>query len=240
MKLLGWLSKLILSTVLISLLSVVTAWAVVNMYVEELLRQFQIPAIGKKIQFMDFAARLSEELNIVKPRAGGQQAADGGSSSTGSTQDANAGGASPDASSGAKNGSAAGSTSDSASTASPDSGSGAAGALPSASPDAAASAGAEDDAVAVMGQVHDDEAQQRELVMSTEAFAKKKEQLTSEDKMKIFSLVVAKLPQNEVQRLSALLEDGITAEELKEVDQTLHSYLTADEYKQLMEIIQKY
>jgi len=237
MKLLGWLSKLILSTVLISLLSVVTAWSVVNMYVEELFRQFQIPAMGQKIQFSDFAARLSEELNIVKPRAGANQAAAGGAQTAEPGSDAK--GANQAATSGAADGSAV-SASDSANNASSAPGSADSGTQPSASPDTAASAAAEDDAVAVMGQVYDDEAQQRDLVMSTETFAKKKEQLTSEDKMKIFSLVVAKLPQNEVQRLSVLLEDGITAEELKEVDQTLHRYLTDDEYKQLMEIIQKY
>ncbi len=76
--------------------------------------------------------------------------------------------------------------------------------------------------------------------MSTEDFAKKKEALSSDDKMKIFSLVVAKLPQTEVQTLSAILEDGITTQELDEVNATLKKYLSDKELSQLTAILNKY
>ena len=104
-----------------------------------------------------------------------------------------------------------------------------------------ASQGAKDDAIAVMGRARSEaNEQKKELVMSTEDFAKKKEALSSDDKMKIFSLVVAKLPQSDVQNLSVLLEDGITTDELQQVNDTLKKYLSEKELKQLTDILSKY
>ncbi|MFD0698516.1 hypothetical protein ACFQZT_31050 [Paenibacillus sp. GCM10027628] len=227
MKVLQWLTKIVIGTVLITSITIFTTWYVVNMYVEDIFRQFNIPALGKKVQFSEFAARLAGELNIVKPRDGGKQApTTKNDSSTPSSQP----GASP---------SPSGNLSSNAQNSSNGSQNGA-GATGS---DIAVGAhgDSKDDAVAVMGRVHSDaDAQKKDLVLSTEDFAKKKEALSSDDKMKIFSLVVAKLPQNEVQHLSAILEDGITTEEVKEVDQTLKKYLNEQEYKQLMDIISKY
>ncbi|NEW07295.1 hypothetical protein GK047_14910 [Paenibacillus sp. SYP-B3998] len=226
MKFMQWLGKIVIGTVLISSLSVCTTWYVVNMYVEDIFRQFQIPALGKKVQFSDFAARLGEELNIVKPRDGGKRAVMTQTEpSSPSTK--------PEASSlPSPNGSKA-------STIDPQDQHGSGTTSPTTK--SGAKAEAKDDSVAVMGRVQTEaEAQKKDLVLSTEDFAKKKEALSSDDKMKVFSLLVAKLPQNEVQHLSALLEDGITSSELKEVDLTLKKYLNEQEYKQLMEIIGKY
>ncbi|UJF33337.1 hypothetical protein [Paenibacillus hexagrammi] len=193
MNVFKWLGKLVVSTVLITSISVITTSLIVNLYVQEIFRQFQIPALGKKIQISEIAARLGEELNIVKPRDEGKQTAEGPSQSPT---------ASPDAA-------VAVAPSPSVTPAGPE---------PDSSKAAQGPAdGVEEESVPVMGRIQNDS----DLVISTEDFAKKKEQLTSEDKMEIFSLVVAKLPQNEVQHLSVLLEDGITSEELKEVDQTL-------------------
>ncbi|MBP1963828.1 hypothetical protein [Paenibacillus aceris] len=218
MKVLTWLGKIVISTVLITSITMFTTWYVVNMYVEDIFRQYQIPALGKKIQFGEFASRLAGELNIVMRRDGGKQAA-------------------PE---------------ETPSAAKPIPSPSPSGNVPSSNPsdslhsDAGADGAAvsqgvkDDDAVAVMGRVSDANEQKKELVMSTEDFAKKKEALSSDDKMKIFSLVVAKLPQNEVQHLSVLLEDGITTDELKQVNDTLKKYLNETELKQLTDILNKY
>ncbi|OPH53542.1 hypothetical protein BC351_06665 [Paenibacillus ferrarius] len=206
MKLLAWLSKIVISTVLITSITMFTTWYVVNMYVEDIFRQYQIPALGKKIQFSEFAARLGGELNIVMRRDGGKQAAPVETS-------ANAKPAPSPSPSGSQPNKEVG-------------------ALPSP---------AKDDALPVMGRVQSESHEQKkDIVMSTEDFAKKKEALSSEDKMKLFSLVVAKLPQSEVQHLSVMLEDGITASELDQINETLKKYLTENELKQLNDILGKY
>jgi hypothetical protein len=241
MKFFGWLSKILISTVLISTLSVLTAGYVVNLYVEEIVRQYQLPALGKKIQFSDIAARLFEGLNISKPK--GDQAA---SSATLKGLDAikDMGGTS---------GQVQGS--DTNSVTEPNGQAGTSGSdsihpTPDTSKDATKPAGAEpnagkDDSVAVWGQVQQEGAgagnnAEKDLVISTEEFAKKKDMLSSADKMKIFTLVVSKLSQDEVQHLSSLLEGGITVGEMKEVDQILQKYLKKEEYQQLLDVLGKY
>ncbi|NQX68445.1 hypothetical protein HQN90_20175 [Paenibacillus alba] len=214
MKLLTWLSKIVISTVLITSISMFTTWYVVNMYVEDIFRQYQIPALGKKIQFSEFAARLGGELNIVMRRDGGKQAAPVETPS-------NAKPAPSPSPSGSQP------TADSKSNPNKE-----VGALPSP---------AKDDALPVMGRVQSESHEQKkDIVMSTEDFAKKKEALTSEDKMKLFSLVVAKLPQSEVQHLSVMLEDGITTDEMDQINETLKKYLNENELKQLNDILGKY
>jgi hypothetical protein len=225
MKLLTWLSKIVISTVLITSITMFTTWYVVNMYVEDIFRQYQLPAMGKKIQFGEFASRLAGELNIVKGKDGGKKAASGETPTTkpSPTPSPNPSGAFPSPSS-----------SPNPNDQQP------VGGISSSSGGVDRSTVNQDDAIAVMGSARTEESEKKELVMSTEDFAKKKEALSSDDKMKIFSLVVAKLPQTEVQTLSAILEDGITTQELEEVNETLKKYLNDKELSQLTDILNKY
>ncbi|OAS16779.1 hypothetical protein [Paenibacillus oryzisoli] len=224
MKLLTWLSKIVISTVLITSITMFTTWYVVNMYVEDIFRQYQLPTMGKKIQFGEFTSRLAEELNIVKGKDGGKKAALGETPTTKPTPSPspNPSGAFPSPSS-----------SPNPNDQQPVDGI-------SSSSGVGASTTNQDEAIAVMGSARTEESEKRELVMSTEDFAKKKEALSSDDKMKIFSLVVAKLPQTEVQTLSGILENGITTEELDEVNATLKKYLNDKELAQLTDILNKY
>lgn len=218
MRLLTWFSKIVVSTVLITTLSVFTTWYVVNLVVEDIFRQFQLPVLGKKVQFSDFVTRLSEDMNIVKRSDGGglsekvdQSAATGLSPSTAKDQEVSA---APEAygNSGSQ----------------------------------ASSGASQEDAVAVWGSHIQEESggqdasEQNKVIISTEEFAKKKDSITDEDKMKIFSLLVSKLPQDDMQRISTLMEEGITSEELKEVDALLQTHLKKEEYQQLADILSKY
>ncbi|MCP3775203.1 hypothetical protein NLX71_18185 [Paenibacillus sp. MZ04-78.2] len=81
--------------------------------------------------------------------------------------------------------------------------------------------------------------QERKVVVSSEEVTKKKEQLSEADKAKIFSLMVSRVPQEDMQTISKLMEDGITAGELKEIERLLQKSLKPDEYKQLIGLIQK-
>jgi hypothetical protein len=75
------------------------------------------------------------------------------------------------------------------------------------------------------------------VVVSSEEFAKKKEQLSSDDKNKIFKLLMTRIPQAEIQKISQIMEDGITASELKDIEQLLQNYLKPEEYSQLLSMI---
>ncbi|SEC29918.1 hypothetical protein [Paenibacillus sp. GP183] len=217
MKLFGWLSKLLISTVLISTLSVLTAWYVVNLYVEEVIRQYQLPGLSKKIQLSDIAARLSDELNNNKSK-NNHTASSATVKGLDAIQESSASpGPSP-------------SQTPKVNPANP----------AEATPDSA-----KPDSIAVSGQVKQQSDSSKtgihkDLVMSKEEFAKKKDLLSSEDKMSIFSLVVTKLSQEEIQRFSTLLENGITADDLKEIDNILQNKLTKEEYQQLQKILGKY
>jgi hypothetical protein len=220
MKLFGWLSKLLVTTVLISTISVLTAWYVVNLYVEEVAQQFQLPGLSKKIQLSDIAARLSGQLNLSKSK-GDSAPSSATLNGLEAIQDS---GIAEKASPGPSPGPSHTPTGNPVNPA-------------EATPDPA-----KPDSIAVWGQVkkESESGAQKDLVMSTEEFAKKKDLLTNEDKMNIFSMVVTKLSQEEVQRLSTLLEDGITTEELKEVDHILQNKLKKEEYQQLLNILGKY
>jgi hypothetical protein len=230
MKLLVWLAKSAVGLVVVAGLSLFSAWFVVNMYVEEMMKQFSIPAIGKKIQFSDVLARLSEEWNIGNKKSASEAA---------KPQDSKAATAPAAGESGVT---------------APGGGEGEGAGKPSGTEEKVP-----EDAVAVWGRLNASDSSGKSsgqsgtgaasgtdmeglgsLVMSQDDFAKKKAAMSSEDKMKLFSLLVNKLPSDKLQELSTLIEDGITQEELKQIDQMLKTYLSQDEYKQILDIIRKY
>ncbi|WP_166245847.1 hypothetical protein [Paenibacillus turpanensis] len=98
-----------------------------------------------------------------------------------------------------------------------------------------------EDALAVMGRISSsDEASgstERDVMVTTEEINQKKNSISDEDKMKIFSILVSKLPQNEWQTISSMMEDGLTGNELQEIQQIVQQYVTTEEYQELMKII---
>lgn len=78
------------------------------------------------------------------------------------------------------------------------------------------------------------------LVMSAQEFNEKRKKLTNQDKTAIFSIVMTKLPQEELQKMSLLLEDGITEEELGDLEDVMNAYLEQEEVTQLLTILNKY
>jgi hypothetical protein len=74
------------------------------------------------------------------------------------------------------------------------------------------------------------------VVVSGEEFTKKKEQLSNDDKNQIFKLLT-RVPQAEIQNISLMMEDGITASELAGIEQLLQNYLKPEEYSQLLSMI---
>ncbi|WP_051286767.1 hypothetical protein [Paenibacillus taiwanensis] len=102
-----------------------------------------------------------------------------------------------------------------------------------------------DGALPVWGAVSTEEANgqssqlghQEEVVMSPEALTKNKDQLSAEAKNKVFTTLMKKLPQEEWQRISTLMEGGLTSSEMNEVEQILAKHLDDDQYKEMRQLL---
>ncbi|MFB0847138.1 hypothetical protein [Paenibacillus oleatilyticus] len=229
MKWLIGIAKLAVSAAVTSLCCVALTFAAANTYVDLLLDQYHIPRpAGQKIEWSAFMSRFTAQLGL---------GAGGGSGGTAKPKDLAV--SVPPAGGNTSSSSEAGTkerTQTEGKTTAP--GSGKANDDPYRVPE---------DAVAVWSRQsgkanskQDSLAEQdRKVVVSSEEVTKKKEQLSEADKAKIFSLMVSRVPQEDMQTISKLMEDGITAGELKEIERLLQKSLKSDEYKQLMDLIQK-
>ncbi|BFH71661.1 hypothetical protein J27TS7_56550 [Paenibacillus dendritiformis] len=93
-----------------------------------------------------------------------------------------------------------------------------------------------DGALPVMGGISSGDAAERErVVISPDALSRNKEEIPASNKEQLFATLMKKLPQEEMQRLSTLMEDGLTAAELTEAEQILAKYLNDEEYGQMLE-----
>lgn len=93
------------------------------------------------------------------------------------------------------------------------------------------------EAIPVMGQVIE---QSDELLFSADELNDKKQNITGEDRVEIYSLMITKVPADQIQQISYLLEDGFTMDELIQASQILQTYLDEAEYAKLIEIMMKY
>jgi hypothetical protein len=252
-KLLNWVSKTILQTLLIAGLTIYLTWIVVHTYVDKIMAKYHLESDQNKVQFFDFLSQMSDSLNILKPASSQKQAADV-SPVTDQTQ---AVGQITDSSSSDKPAvsqpesqpqssiqpnSSVQSQSKPTPTPSPTTEP-----LKQTDPSAKATAKAPDDSISAWKQQSGDSKQQtdssekqKSLFMSAEQFTQKKDQLSDSDKMKIFTLLASRLPENELQQISAYVEDGVTEQEWAEIQQIVEKDLKPDEYKQLEDLLAKY
>lgn len=233
MKILHWLSKLILTTALISVISVITAWYTVQTLVQDVLKGFQLQTSAPGgLAPVDWMLRLARQTGLMPPVAGS------GSSGVPATE---------------KN-----ATEPPAAAA----GTGVSSIVPSAAEKSGENDPFAQDAVAVWsdssgaGQEQGRQGQQgqaageagmtdaseaqKEVVMSAEDFSRKRELLSDEDKMKVFSLLISRIPQEDVQTISSFIENGITGDELRQMEEIVKKRLSSEEYGQLLEILNKY
>ncbi|MCY9529046.1 hypothetical protein [Paenibacillus sp. UNC217MF] len=94
-----------------------------------------------------------------------------------------------------------------------------------------------DGAFPVMGGITSgQESKGREaIIVPPDAIAKSKEELSKEKKDQIFATLMKKLPQEDWQRISTLMEGGLTSSEVMEVEQILAKHLNDEEYKEMRE-----
>lgn len=214
MRMLGWISRLLLTTLLASTVSMLSTWTVIQLYVERVLEAYQLPG-ELDVKFTDFLAQavspwsgeagtgkdagLREEVNrMIEP--------DKRTVSDREQEQVVQGEAEDD----------------------PQSEAGDEPAMP--------------DAVAVWGSgITQEESQEQDrLFISAEQFNEKRNELTEDDKWTIFTLVMSKLPKEELQSISTFMENGVTEAEMKELLSIMETYLEESEMEKLLEIVNKY
>lgn len=77
----------------------------------------------------------------------------------------------------------------------------------------------------------------QQLVMTPEAMHDLKENLPSGEKANIFNILMTKLPQDEMQKISTMMEDGLTENEVKQIQETISKYVDKEEYDVLMKML---
>jgi len=103
-----------------------------------------------------------------------------------------------------------------------------------------------EDALPVMGQVQQETekagsqsggALDQQLVMTPEAMSDLKNNLPSGEKENIFNILMTKVPQEEMQKISIAMENGLTEDEVKEIQQIISKYVDQEEYDDLMKML---
>lgn len=229
MKILGWLTKMAVAAVFIAAVTIYATWTAVGTYLDKILAHYQIGGDMQSIGFLDFVEKMGTGLNIMnqsvsakddKPVYGGSGLTPVGSANSG-TGGASSGGAGGTISSreekeGSINSGASGSG-------------GMADALPVWSQSGSA-----------QGAQSGGTGEQEKTLFSSDFLSSTKDNMSNDDKVKLFTLLVSKLPAAEVQSISQLMENGITQEELVQLDKIIRRHLTQEEYKQVVAILEKY
>ncbi|MDQ1911156.1 hypothetical protein RAC89_11900 [Paenibacillus sp. GD4] len=213
MKLMLWLAKLAVSAVVTSLCCLALTFFAVNSYVDLLLEQYHIPRqAGQSIQWNQLVSHMAKQFDSMVGMGGsGKPPAD--------REVAAVSGNPTDEKKQERTGTETG------------------GQTPK--PSSTTERKPPEDAVAVWSRQSVSSMtseEDRKVVVSGEEFAKKKDELTQEQKNKIFS-VISKLPQEDIQYISKLMENGITASELKELEQILQKRLQPEEYADLLKLL---
>jgi len=87
----------------------------------------------------------------------------------------------------------------------------------------------------VMGAVKEDQHSitEEKIILPPEQLFEHKNKLSKTKKEQVFTTLIKKLPQEAWQRISILMEGGLTASEIIEAEQILATYLNDKEYKQM-------
>jgi hypothetical protein len=119
-------------------------------------------------------------------------------------------------------------------------------AKPGPSPNPSPNPATKDDAIAAWSQSNTQSGsqsnaeQQNAMAFSAEELAQKKNKLSDTDKTRLFTLLMTKVPQDGMQRISQLMENGITTDEMTEIENILKTYLSEADMKELRTMLSKY
>lgn len=228
MKWTKWLVKVSLTAILVSTLTIVTTGIVVNAYIQSVLSSFNIQletepmGVGGIMKSMlGMGSGTKPDVGSVNPAVDNNRAEDKSATSDeptpGSGLDRNGGAQEDDEA----NSNPAGTTGE-----------------PPADEEAP------DNSLPVMGtntteQPDESSLEDQEIVMTPGEIVDRKDSLPTEEKEEIFTLLMNKLPQSEMQKISAAMEDGLTAAELADIEQGISKYLNADEFDKLITMLKE-
>ncbi|KOR75918.1 hypothetical protein [Paenibacillus solani] len=219
-----WLLKVSLTTLLVSTLTIVTTGFVVNAYIQSVLSSFNIQL---ETESMGVGGMMKAMLGIgsgTKPDSVNSVKESGQTENKGSTAENSISGAGKDANTGkAENDET--STKESETTIEPSENE------------------APDNSLPVMGrntsEAGDPSLEDQQIVMTPGDIVDRKGSLSTEDKEEIFTILMNKLPQSEMQKISEAMEDGLTAAELEEIEQGISKYLNPEEFDKLISMLKE-
>lgn len=79
--------------------------------------------------------------------------------------------------------------------------------------------------------------QDQQVVVTPDEMVAKKDELSDKDKEEVFAILMSKLPQAEMQKMTEAMEEGLTESEMIEIEQILSKYLDKTEYSKMMKIL---
>jgi hypothetical protein len=204
MKMIGWLSKLIITAILLSTMSVMTTIYIVDQYVQTVLERFQLTDVERP------PLRIGGLLQQTSPSLGDESKNEADAVEVTEKDTAAAEQQSQDRLEQQRQ------------------------------QDPQVELPSEGQNTTEATPVFGSSIQSNSLVMTPDEFNEKRKNLSDEDKMMIFSIMMNKLPQAELQKLSEWLEDGITEEELTQVEEVINAYLEQADIDKLLSILNRY
>ncbi|MFE0558403.1 hypothetical protein ACFW1P_21035 [Paenibacillus sp. NPDC058910] len=228
MKWMKWLLKVSLTAILVSTLTIVTTGIVVNAYIQSVLSSFNIQletesmGVGGIMKAMlGMGSGTKSDVGSVNAVKDNESAEDKGTESK-----EPASGAGSETKGEAKEDEETSSES-----------SGTSGGPPNEEE-------APDNSLPVMGtntteQPDDSSLEDQEIVMTPGEIVDRKDSLPTEEKEEIFTMLMNKLPQSEMQKISEAMEDGLTAAELADIEQGISKYLNAEEFDKLITMLKE-
>lgn len=98
-----------------------------------------------------------------------------------------------------------------------------------------------EDALPVMGGVASEavDQQDQQVLVTPDDLVAKKDELTDKEKEEVFTILMSKLPQAEMQKLTEVMEGGLTETEMIEIEQILSKYLDKSEYAKMVKLLKE-
>ncbi|MBA9085954.1 hypothetical protein FHR92_002426 [Fontibacillus solani] len=198
MKWIGWLLRLSLTIVMVSVLTIMTTGYVVNSYIQSLLSSYNLPISGQ-------APSLGGMVKGMLGFSGADQTKSDKGKQGQSVTEQNAGEDALPVMGGISSGSSLG------------------------------AAGAGNEQNQQQGQI----GQQDQVLVTPDELVAKKDELADTDKEEVFKILMSKLPQEEMQKLTEAMEDGLTETEMIEIEQILSKYLDKSEYAKMIKLLKE-
>lgn len=232
MKWFGWILKLCVTIVAVSLLTVATTGYIVNSYIQSLLSSYNLPITAEAPSFsgiMKGMLGLGGASNRTDQAKGEDKVDNRADKTKDDVADSSSGGSGESGSSG---GATTGTNGTPASGKDPG----------TEGKDAnTTDENAPEDALPVMGGMSGGEAmgEDQQVVVTPDDLVAKKKELPDQQKEEIFAILMKKLPQEEMQMLTVALEGGLTETEMINIEQVLSKHLDKTEYAKVMELLKK-